>query len=286
MQLNTNFISLPKKIVLETYEKPSEGQFFHKCTFHIPTDIPAGRGGTYQVVINEALFRNTHPILEYGDYFKVSFPENPEITDINIEVDKNYYFNNSVDFVAVMNQLLATSAIQFKVLGSNETPTGNGVMISSANPFELEYSVNFGYIFNNINKIIPSVNKNAVANYAPEQIESVEQSTDSNVVVFPFLSFKGPFNYYIKTNLIPQVPTYNEIGQTFNMNLATYNTTYGLGEFVQMGSTMINITKNITCITFELLNDMLEPVRIKSPIHFQLTITPYLDSSNNMTYYK
>lgn len=298
MQLNTNFISLPKKVVLETYEKPEEGQFYHKGTFAIPMDIPGGKGNSYHVVLNEVLFKNTAPLLEDGDYFSVTFSGDQASKSFQVNIKHNYYWSTIPDFVNTLISFLQSDGdgvynniLKINLLGDVASPAGSGVIFQSTVPFTLEYSNNFGYIFNNLNKTIPSVAATDVRSYSAEDIEYVSTLiTDAdpfnNVIVFPYLRLSGPFNFYVRTNLIAQVPTYNEVGQTFNMSLGTYNTTYSLGDFVQLASTMINLGQNITNLTIELVNDFLEPVHIKSPMHVQITVTPDLRPADNMQYYQ
>lgn len=262
----TSFISLPKKVVLLTYQRESEDQWYYNCTFNIPTDIPPGPTGSYVVVFNEALFQNTHPILTSEDY--ITFHIGEESHQLSIQND--VYSMTTADFVSSLNSLLTTNSIplEFYVLPSAIDGAGlrYKATVLEPKPFTIEYSVNFGYIFNNIN---------------------TDQSSDeNNEITWPLLRFSGPYTYIIRTNTIPEVPTLNEQGQTYNMTLLTYNVTSRLGEFVQMASTMRCITKNISTLKISLIDDQGRFVRISSPIYIQVTIAPYLPYKENMNYYK
>lgn len=262
----TSFISLPKKVVLLTYDKESDGQYYYNCNFNIPTDIPPGPQGNYMVTFNEALFQNTHPILYKGDWLNFKFNNTIE----NYEITEDVFIKNNNEFVTYMNTVVLTSSpnnIQFKnLVGTDDADRGvNALQLIANNDFTVSYSINFGYIFNNINKELTSTNKE---------------------IVFTNTRFIGPFTYIIRTNLIPQVPTLNELGQTYNMTLLTYNVTSKLGDYVQMASTMQCITSNITSLKIELINDQGDPVKITTPMYIQVTIEPYLPYKENETYYK
>lgn len=259
----TSFISLPKKVVLLTYDKPEEGQYYYNCNFNIPTDIPPGPQGNYMVTFNEALFQNTHPILYKGDYITFIYNNRED----KIEVDQDAYNLNTSTFISKINNYLTSENIPFEffIPADGINPLGLQNKAGNNYDFEIEYSINFGYIFNNINIKQKSINKQ---------------------IIWRLVRFNGPYNYIIKTNLIPQVPTLNELGQTYNMTLLTYNVSSKLGEYIQMASTMQCVTSNITKLKIELINDQGNPVKITTPIYIQVTIEPYLPYKENTSYYR
>lgn len=261
----TSFISLPKKVVLLTYQRESEDQYFYNCSFNIPTDIPPGPTGSYVIVFNEALFRNTHPILTSEDYLRIHY--GAETHEFFIQND--VYSINTKTLVASLNNLLTEANIPMEFFIPDSTIDGMGLRFEASHtsqPFTIEYSINFGYIFNNINKD--------------------QNSNEDNEIVWPLLRFSGPFTYIIRANTIPEVPTLNELGQTYNMALLTYNVTNNLGEYVQMASTMRCITQNISTLKIALIDDQGRYVKINSPIYLQVTIAPYMPYKENMTYYR
>lgn len=261
----TSFISLPKKVILLTYNKPEEGQYYYDCSFNIPTDIPPGPSGLYWVTINEALFINSHPVLEKGDELMIAVGS----TDYILKISEDIYSITSNDMITYLNALLAELACPLEFTIPIQTINGFQLGFKAEEekkPFSISYSVNFGYIFNNIN--------------------NSQVSFDGEPLVWPSIRFSGPFNYIINSNLIPEVPTLNELGQTFNMSLLTYNVCSRLGEIVQMAGTMRCMTSNITKIRFKLINDQGDLVKINSPIYFQLTIEPYMPPRTNTDYYK
>lgn len=262
----TSFISLPKKVVLLTYQREEEDQYFYNCAFNIPTDIPPGPTGSYVVVFNEALFQNTHPILENGDYLRIHYGnETHEFT-----IQNDVYSIDVQGLVSSLNSLLSEAEIPMEFFVPTSSINGMGLRFKatglSPQPFNIEYSINFGYIFNNINKD--------------------QSSNEDNEIVWPLVRLTGPYTYIIRANMIPEVPTLNEMGQTYNMALLTYNVTNNLGEFVQMASTMRCITKNISMLKIALIDDQGRYVRIASPIYLQVTIAPYIPYKENMSYYK
>lgn len=259
----TSFISLPKKVVLLTYDKQEEGQYYYNCSFNIPTDIPPGPQGSYMVTFNEALFQNSHPVLYKDDYITFIYSGREDKVLLNEDV----YNLNAATFISKMNTFLETENIPFEFFAPADGINPIGLHNKGVGDvdFEIEYSVSFGYIFNNIN---------------------ISQSSTNGEIIWRLVRFNGPFNYIIKTNLIPVVPTLNELGQTYNMTLLTYNVTSRLGEYVQMASTMQCVTKNITKLKIELVNDQGDPVKITTPIYIQVTVEPYLPYKENTSYYK
>lgn len=261
----TSFISLPKKVVLLTYNRPDLGQYFYDCSFNIPTDIPPGPSGLYWVTINEALFMSSHPILEMGDELMIAVGS----TDYTIKILGRIFSATVNDLITELNRYLTELGcpLEFSV----PAQTINGFQLgfkseSEKKPFSISYSINFGYIFNNIN--------------------NTQVSFDGSPLSWPNVRLTGPFNYILNSNMIPEVPTLNELGQTFNMSLLTYNVCSRLGEIVQMAGTMRCMTSNITKIRFQLINDQGDLVKITSPIYLQLTIEPYMPPRTNSEYYK
>lgn len=271
----TSFISLPQKVVLLTYSKESEGQYFNDCSFSIATDIPPGPTGQYEVIFNEMLFQHSHPILTPDDYIDIN------ITDVGgyriSGVPKKFFKLDQTEFINIFNTLLTTAncPLQFTALHGSV----NGVVLgypantatSSMHEFTIQTSINIGYILNNINKTIYS-----------------SEALGYHYIEFPLLRFAGPFVYMVNTNLTPLVPTLNEAGKKFNMTLMTYNTTNGSGDLVQMASTMQCITSNITSLRIKLIDDQGRDVKLTSPIYIQMTVQPYIppSSSSNIGYYK
>lgn len=262
----TSFISLPKKVVLLTYQKESEDQYFYNCSFNIPTDIPPGPTGSYLIIFNEALFQNTHPILTNEDYFEITYNNSTH----RFEITNDVYQIDTVGLIKNLNKLLDDASVPMEFYIPDSSINGMGLRYKSSEtttyPFTMSYSVNFGYIFNNIAKELYSDN--------------------DNEIIWPLLRFSGPYTYIIRTNLIPAVPTLNELGQTYNMTLLTYNVTTQLGEFVQMASTMQCIAKNISTLKIALIDDQGRYVKVNSPIYLQITIAPYIPFKENISYYK
>lgn len=261
----TSFISLPKKVVLLTYNRESEDQYYYSCSFNIPTDIPPGPTGSYVVVFNEALFQNTHPILTNEDYLRIHY--GTETHEFYIQND--VYSMDTNTFISSLNSLLTREEIPMEFYIPSSTINGAGLRFKTSQtpkPFTIEYSINFGYIFNNINKD--------------------QSSNEDNEIIWPLLRFTGPFTYIIRANAIPEVSTLNELGQTYNMTLLTYNVTNNLGDYVQMASTMRCITHNISTLKIMLIDDQGRYVKINSPIYIQATIAPYMPYKENTSYYK
>lgn len=261
-----SFISLPKKVVLLTYDKESENQYFYNCSFNIPTDIPPGPTGSYMIIFNEALFQNTHPILNNEDYLTIKYNNEVHIFYIQNDV----YREDVSGLIKNLNNLLDDASMPMEFYIPDTSINGMGLRFKNTAtdtyPFTLSYSVNFGYIFNNIAKEL--------------------YSNSDNEIIWPLLRFSGPYTYIIRTNLIPAVPTLNELGQTYNMTLLTYNVTSQLGEFVQMASTMQCIARNISTLKIALIDDQGRYVKTTSPIYLQITIAPYLPYKENMTCYR
>lgn len=269
----TSYISLPQKVILLTYSKPDKGQYFYDCGFSLPTDIPPGPTGYYQVTFNEVLFQHSHPIITPDDYIKITLADGTTYT-ITFQV-KIYKWSTSNMVEYCNSQLPNDSLVEFVV----NSVTKNGFYLAFKsetaavlkNQFMVETSVNIGYIMNNI----------ALVQYA-------EQYRGEWVINWPVTRMMGPYMYIVTTNLIPLVPTINEEGKKFNMTLLTYNTTGETADTVQMASTMQCITSNITTLRVKLIDDQGRPVELTSPMYIQLTVQPYIPpgSSSNIGYYK
>lgn len=262
-RLTTSYISLPKKIVLLTYESESEGQHFYDCSFKIPIDIPPGPSGLYYVVINEALFNASYPILENGDMLLIQTNK----AQYAINVNNNIYRLDPSELISLLNSGLGETPFEF-VFPSGTNINGFQLQFKDVDdkvPFTVSYTANFGYVFNDLRESIAS---------------------NGDPIFWPLIRLVGPYTFILNTNLIPEVPTINEMGQTFNMSLLTYNTLPELGAIAQMAGTMRCITSNITNIRFQLVNDQDRLIKLKSPIYLQLTIGPYMPPETNSEYYQ
>ncbi len=289
-QATTSYISLPKKVVLNTYESEEENQHFYDCSFKIPMDIPAGPTGLYSVTVNEALFYATFPILTKDDYMKIKWREGVNEKEYVVRPSQDVYSLDAIYFIPMMNSLMKNENCPFVF----EPVTISGcaqevcltyyfgekeVIITPPNTqFSIEYSANFGYVFNNLNKSVkssPFVKKDATG-----------ADTNTYAISWPYLRFTGPFCFILNSNMIPEVPTVNEAGQTFNMSLLTYNTIPSMSSIVQMAGTMRCISSNITNLRFQLINDQGNPVKNKSPIYLQVSVEPYIPVGSNTQYYQ
>lgn len=294
-QATTSYISLPKKVVLNTYESEEENQHFYDCSFKIPMDIPAGPTGLYSVTINEALFYATFPILAAGDYITFTWSVNTEIKKYTITIDKDYYSLDYLGFIQLLNSFMKTDKCPFvfensfaanQIQGFSLTYFSGDISTPSFSPpntqFKIEYSVNFGYIFNNLSKSVMS-------SPIKKQIVNADLSTSEITTYSIFWStwrFSGPFCFILNSNMIPEVPTVNEAGQCFNMSLLTYNTLPSTRSIVQMAGTMRCVSSNITNLRFQLINDQGELIKNKSPIYLQVSVEPYIPVGSNTQYYQ
>lgn len=293
-QATTSYISLPKKVVLNTYESDEENQHFYDCSFKIPMDIPAGPTGLYSVTINEALFYATFPILTVGDYITFTWRENSEAKKYTVTIDKDYYSLDYLGFIQLLNFSMRSEECPFEFKNDFAASQIQGFYLGyffgdlttpSFTPpntqFKIEYSVNFGYIFNNLSKSVTS-------SPIKKQISDLDSTTEITTysIYWPTWRFSGPFCFILNSNMIPEVPTVNEAGQSFNMSLLTYNTLPSTRSIVQMAGTMRCISSNITNLRFQLINDQGELVKNKSPIYLQVSVEPYIPVGSNTQYYQ
>lgn len=279
----TSFTSLPKKYILLTYEKPETGQYFYNCTFSPTISIPPGPTGQYEVMINEVLFHNDHPLLykdiDYCNFYLTKANGADPITlkgtvnrDINI-IESTRAQSAVSRFADIFTEFFNNpNNPGFNNYIEIETDNNNllhGIVFSSHNADytigRLEYSVNFGYIFNNVNKSIPFKTD---YNYDPDNLVPR--------IAFNVLRFNGPLNYSVISNLTPLVYTSDERGRDVKMFCTTYNTTPRLGEVVQMASTMQAIAPNLSNLSIQIKDSDDNFVKITSGASFQLTVGPYI----------
>lgn len=285
-QATTSYISLPKKVVLNTYESEDENQHFYDCSFKIPMDIPAGPTGLYSVTVNEALFYATFPILTKDDYMKIKWKEGVNEKEYTITPSLDIYSLDVIFFIQMMNSFMKSKNCPFVFETVNMSSLaqeicltyyfGDNTITPPNTLFSIEYSANFGYVFNNLNKSVKS------SPYVKKGITDI----NTYAISWPYLRFTGPFCFILNSNMIPEVPTVNEAGQTFNMSLLTYNTIPSMTSIVQMAGTMRCISSNITNLRFQLINDQGNLVKNKSPIYLQVSVEPYIPVGSNTQYYQ
>ena len=136
---------------------------------------------------------------------------------------------------------------------------------------KIHYSWGFVYILNNSNNyILPITDKNL----KPSKPTEVTDWTGHYLFEFCNLRLGGAYFYVIDMPTVKtDVMTMNENNQCYNIVGCTRNTADNHNENVQFISSMMGDIDNLSNFRVRLLNDNFEPVRIRSPLYIQITIS-------------
>ena len=138
--------------------------------------------------------------------------------------------------------------------------------IPNIGKIEMKYSWGFAYIFNNTNSMITNISNN----------DEKPMNYEANHFYFEFCNLRigGPYGYVLLAPTIKTVvPTQNEANQAYSIVGFVKNTADNHNETVQFISSMEGNVNSLSNFRIQLLNDNFEPVRIRSPLYVNLTIS-------------
>ena len=149
----------------------------------------------------------------------------------------------------------------------------SGIVIPSGNVInvKINYSWGFVYILNNSNNYILPITDD---NLKPSLPSPMTSWNDHYLFEFCNLRLGGAYFYVIDMPTVKtDVMTMNENNQCYNIVGCTRNTADNHNENVQFISSMMGDIDNLSNFRVRLLNDNFEPVRIRSPLYIQITIS-------------
>ena len=136
---------------------------------------------------------------------------------------------------------------------------------------KIHYSWGFVYILNNSNNYILPITDD---NLKPALPTGVTDWTGHYLFEFCNIRLGGAYFYIIDMPTVKtDVMTMNENNQCYNIVGCTRNTADNHNENVQFISSMMGDIDSLSNFRVRLLNDNFEPVRIRSPLYIQITIS-------------
>ena len=136
---------------------------------------------------------------------------------------------------------------------------------------KIHYSWGFVYILNNSNNYILPITDD---NLKPALPATMTSWTGHYLFEFCNIRLGGAYFYIIDMPTVKtDVMTMNENNQCYNIVGCTRNTADNHNENVQFISSMMGDIDSLSNFRVRLLNDNFEPVRIRSPLYIQITIS-------------
>lgn len=298
-----------RKVPLLTYE--SGNNKFYDCSFTLRPTFKANSKGQYKITVNEALFNNTEPFVNKDDY--IDFIVETDIGRVftyRIRVKKDYYLyrQGGAEWSAVITLLNGTDSnyteiqrlekekelsdgsiftLDIKLRNDNGTECSgsnrgvnpliyydvSNVVIpeGTVTNVKIHYSWGFVYILNNSNNYILPITDD---NLKPALPATITSWTAHYLFEFCNIRLGGAYFYIIDMPTVKtDVMTMNENNQCYNIVGCTRNTADNHNENVQFISSMMGDIDSLSNFRVRLLNDNFEPVRIRSPLYIQITIS-------------
>ena len=290
--------------ILTTYDD-GERNKFNDSTFRLRVPFKPNANKQYKVTINECLFHNNEPLLKKDeDYLLFTFHPSSAVYATHTEefvMNTNVFVNSREDECKAIHSLIYESGVgadvnylkrnndpsrptyiqdiklydenntpydyktkqdQLKLFARLEitlTPIGKEWLTKYGNSISIQYSTNYGYLLNNLR--------------SSELYGDIDRANGKCSFTFNNLRCGGPYLYVLKTPLKATVPTYNAINQGYNVVACVYNTVGYHNQVIQMSSSMEVVTRDLSNLRIELVNDQYEKVDIKSPMYIQITVS-------------
>ena len=287
--------------ILTTYDD-GERNKFNDSTFRLRVPFKPNANKQYKVTINECLFHNNEPLLKKGeDYLLFTYRMKKSTVFVDGQIDKfvmntDVCVNSREDECKAIHSLVyskaeaadnylvydgdkRTSTIkeiklydennveygfttkqdQLKLFARMELKFDTGMFFDQIESISMQYSTNYGYLLNNLR--------------SSELYGTIDREKRTCSFSFYNLRCGGPYLYVLKTPLKATVPTYNAINQGYNVVACVYNTVGYHNQVIQMSSSMEVVTRDLSNLRIELVNDQYEKVDIKSPVYIQITVS-------------
>ena len=275
--------------ILTTYEDGKTNHYYDS-TFRLRAPFKPNANGQYKVELLECLFHNNEAtLMKDTDWFEfeVYFKDGTHSKD-RWEVQTDIYTFDYQDDINIYNALKGLDNKSNRTIDNNIQGIylyrGDGLEMQSTDHFgvsltmqvrlkntvnpanvasvKMRYSMNFGYLLNNIRGTAYDLTG-----------ETVTGHNDYFNFNFYSLRFAGPLLYVLKTPLRATVPTYNANNQAYNIIASSYNTMAYHNQPTQLPSTMEIVTNDLSNLRMELVTDQMEPVYIHCPMYIVLKVT-------------
>lgn len=184
------------------------------------------------------------------------------LTDTDFDLDINLRNDNGTVFNATNR---GVNPLMYYDISDIVIPTGTITNV------KIHYSWGFVYILNNSNNYILPITDDNLKPSLPSPMTSW-----NNHYLFEFCNLRlgGAYFYVIDMPTVKtDVMTMNENNQCYNIVGCTRNTADNHNENVQFISSMMGDIDSLSNFRVRLLNDNFEPVRIRSPLYIQITIS-------------
>ena len=181
-------------------------------------------------------------------------------TDFNLKVELRN--DDGTDFNGTNR---GVNPLMYYDISNIVIPSGNVTNV------KIHYSWGFVYILNNSNNYILPITDD---NLKPAKPASISSWNGHYIFEFCNLRLGGAYFYVIDMPTVKtDVMTMNENNQCYNIVGCTRNTADNHNENVQFISSMMGDIDSLSNFRVRLLNDNFEPVRIRSPLYIQITIS-------------
>ena len=181
-------------------------------------------------------------------------------TDFNLKVELRN--DDGTDFNGTNR---GVNPLMYYDISNIDIPSGNVTNV------KIHYSWGFVYILNNSNNYILPITDD---NLKPAKPASISSWNGHYLFEFCNLRLGGAYFYVIDMPTVKtEVMTMNENNQCYNIVGCTRNTADNHNENVQFISSMMGDIDSLSNFRVRLLNDNFEPVRIRSPLYIQITIS-------------
>ena len=184
------------------------------------------------------------------------------LTDVDFDLDINLRNDDGSDFNGTNR---GVNPLMYYDISNIIIPSGNIINV------KIHYSWGFVYVLNNSNNYILPITDD---NLKPSLPSPMTSWNDHYLFEFCNLRLGGAYFYVIDMPTVKtDVMTMNENNQCYNIVGCTRNTADNHNENVQFISSMMGDIDNLSNFRVRLLNDNFEPVRIRSPLYIQITIS-------------
>ena len=184
------------------------------------------------------------------------------LTDADFDLDINLRNDDGSDFNGTNR---GVNPLMYYDISNIIIPSGNIINV------KIHYSWGFVYVLNNSNNYILPITDDNLKPSLPSPMTSWD---DHYLFEFCNLRLGGAYFYVIDMPTVKtDVMTMNENNQCYNIVGCTRNTADNHNENVQFISSMMGDIDSLSNFRVRLLNDNFEPVRIRSPLYIQITIS-------------
>lgn len=223
------------------------------------------QGGAEWTAVIE-LLKGTNLDYEEITRTKIDDKGNPSnLTDSDFDLDVKLRNDNGTEFNGTNR---GVNPLMYYDISNIIIPTGTITNV------KIHYSWGFVYILNNSNNYILPITDENMKPSLPKDDKTLTSWDDHYLFEFCNLRLGGAYFYVLDMPTVKtEVMTMNENNQCYNIVGCTRNTADNHNENVQFISSMMGDIDSLSNFRVRLLNDNFEPVRIRSPLYIQITIS-------------